>query len=343
MPLPDSMVLEQTDGTAWMGLYCLTMLRMAMELATVNRVYVDMATKFFEHFMYIADAINGTVTGDTGLWNEDDQFFYDCISVPDNGGKMPLKLRTLVGFIPLLAVESFQREILTALPELNERLQWFMKNRPYLMHLIATWQDVKADEETEFRMLALVRGPRLRSLLKWMLDPQEFLSDYGIRSLSKHYAAQPYELSTQYGDFIVKYDPAESSTAAFGGNSNWRGPVWFPINYMLVEALEKYHQFYGDELQVEDPTGSGRQLNLEQVAIELSRRLTSIFLRDEQGHRAVFGVNMTFQNDPYWRDCIPFYEYYHGDNGRGVGASHQTGWTALVANLLERSWKTEEL
>ncbi|MGZ3624297.1 MAG: MGH1-like glycoside hydrolase domain-containing protein [Ktedonobacteraceae bacterium] len=343
MPLPDSMVLEQTDGTAWMGLYCLTMLRMAMELATVNRVYVDMATKFFEHFMYIADAINGTVTGDTGLWNEDDQFFYDRITIPDNGGKMPLKLRTLVGFIPLLAVETFQREILAALPELNERLQWFMKNRPYLMHLIATWQDVKADEETEFRMLALVRGPRLRSLLKWMLDPQEFLSDYGIRSLSKHYAAQPYELSTQYGDFIVKYDPAESSTAAFGGNSNWRGPVWFPINYMLVEALEKYHQFYGDELQVEDPTGSGRQLNLEQVAIELSRRLTSIFLRDEQGHRAVFGVNMTFQNDPYWRDCIPFYEYYHGDNGRGVGASHQTGWTVLVANLLERSWKTEEL
>ena len=170
-----------------------------------------------------------------------------------------------------------------------------MKNRPYLMHLIATWQDVKADEETEFRMLALVRGPRLRSILKWMLDPQEFLSDYGIRSLSKHYAEQPYGIHTSYGDFIVKYDPAKSSTAAFGGNSNWRGPVWFPINYMLVEALEKYHQFYGDELQVEDPTGSGKQLNLEQVAIELSRRLTSIFLRDKQGHRAVFGANMMFQ------------------------------------------------
>ncbi|HEY6285403.1 MAG TPA: hypothetical protein VIX20_07065, partial [Ktedonobacteraceae bacterium] len=296
MPLPDSMVLEQTDGTAWMGLYCLTMLRMAMELATVNHVYVDMATKFFEHFMYIADAINGTVAEDSGLWNEEDQFFYDRITMPDNAGKMPLRLRTLVGFIPLLAVETFQREILDALPELNERLQWFMKNRPYLPHLIATWQDVKADEKTEFRMLALVRGSRLRSLLKWILDPQEFLSDYGIRSLSKHYAAQPYELRTQYGDFIVKYDPAESSTGAFGGNSNWRGPVWFPINYLLVEALEKYHQFYGDELQVEDPTGSGTNLNLEQVAIELSRRLTNIFLRDEQGHRPVFGTNMTFQN-----------------------------------------------
>ena len=343
MPLPDDMVLEQTDGTAWMALYCLTMLRIAMELATVNHVYVDMATKFFEHFMYIADAINGTVTGDTGLWNEEDQFFYDRISVPDDGGKMPLKLRTLVGFIPLLAVEPFQREILDALPELNERLQWFMKNRPYLPHLIATWEDIKADEGQELRMLALVRGSRLRSILKWMLDPQEFLSDYGIRSLSKHYAAQPYELKTSYGDFIVKYDPAESSTAAFGGNSNWRGPVWFPLNYMLVEALEKYHQFYGDELQVEDPTGSGRQLNLEQVAIELSRRLTGIFLRDKQGQRAVFGANQTFQNDPYWRDCIPFYEYYHGDNGRGVGASHQTGWSALVVNLLERTWKAEDL
>ena len=343
MPLPDDMVLEQTDGTAWMALYCLTMLRIAMELATVNHVYVDMATKFFEHFMYIADAINGTVTGDTGLWNEEDQFFYDRISVPDDGGKMPLKLRTLVGFIPLLAVEPFQREILDALPELNERLQWFMNNRPYLPHLIATWEDTKADEGQELRMLALVRGSRLRSMLKWMLDPQEFLSDYGIRSLSKHYAAQPYELHTPYGDFTVKYDPAESSTAAFGGNSNWRGPVWFPLNYMLVEALEKYQQFYGDELQVEDPTGSGRQLNLEQVAIELSRRLTGIFLRDKQGQRAVFGANQTFQNDPYWRDCIPFYEYYHGDNGRGVGASHQTGWSALVVNLLERTWKAEDL
>ncbi len=341
MPLPDSMVLEQTDGTAWMGLYCLTMLRMAMELATVNHVYVDMATKFFEHFMYIADAINGTVAGDSGLWNEEDQFFYDRISIPD-GSKLPLKLRTLVGFIPLLAVETFERELLDALPEIKDRLQWFVENRPYLPHLVSTWQDVKGQQGQSLYLLALVRGSRLKSVLKWLLDPQEFLSDYGIRSLSKHYAAQPCELRTQYGDFIVKYDPAESSTGAFGGNSNWRGPVWFPINYLLVEALEKYHQFYGDELQVEDPTGSGTNLNLEQVAIELSRRLTNIFLRDEQGHRPVFGANSTFQNDPYWRDCIPFYEYYHGDNGRGVGASHQTGWTALVANLLERTWKTED-
>ena len=336
MTLPDGMLLEQTDGTAWMGLYCLTMLRMAMELATVNHVYVDMATKFFEHFMYIADAINGSATGDGGLWDEEDQFFYDRISTPD-GRKLPLKLRTLVGFIPLLAVETFEREMLDFLPELSERLQWFVENRPYLSRLFASWQDVNGKQEQSHYLLALVRGSRLRSLLKWILDPQEFLSDHGIRSLSKHYAAQPYELHTAYGDFTVRYEPAESSTGAFGGNSNWRGPIWFPINYLLVEAFEKYHQFYGDELQFEDPTGSGTNLNLEQVAVELSRRLTTIFLRDAQGNRPVFGANTTFQNDPNWRDHILFYEYFDGDNGRGVGASHQTGWTALVANLLERT------
>ena len=232
--------------------------------------------------------------------------------------------------------------MLDFLPELNKRLQWFVENRPYLPRLIASWQDVKGDQGQSHHMLALVRGSRLRSLLKWILDPQEFLSDYGIRSLSKHYAAQPYELHLPYGDFTVKYDPGESSTGAFGGNSNWRGPIWFPINYLLVEALEKYHQFYGDELQVEDPTGSGTNLNLEQVAVELSRRLTNIFLRDAQGRRPAFGTNMTFQNDPYWRDHILFYEYFHGDNGRGVGASHQTGWTALVANLLERTREEED-
>ncbi len=344
MTLPDGMLLEQTDGTAWMGLYCLTMLRMAMELGTVNHVYVDMATKFFEHFMYIADAINGRAIGDSGLWDDEDQFFYDRISTPD-GRRLPLKLRTLVGFIPLLAVETFERELLDALPEIRDRLQWFVENRPYLPHLIASWQDVKGDQGQSHYMLALVRDSRLKSVLKWLLDPHEFLGDYGIRSLSKHYAAslskhyaaQPYELHLPYGDFTVKYDPAESSTGAFGGNSNWRGPIWFPINYLLVEALEKYYQFYGEDLQIEDPTGSGTNLNLEQAAVELSRRLTNIFLRDAQGRRPVFGTNMTFQNDPYWRDHILFYEYFHGDNGRGVGASHQTGWSALVANLLERT------
>jgi hypothetical protein len=234
-------------------------------------------------------------------------------------------------------------ELLEQVPEVNQRLLWFMENRPYLPRLIASWQDVKGEQGQSVYMLALVRGSRLSSVLKWLLDPQEFLSDYGIRSLSKHYAANPYELHMPNGDFSVQYDPAESSTGAFGGNSNWRGPVWFPINYLLVEALEKYHQFYGEELQVEDPTGSGKNLNLDQVAIELSRRLVSIFLRNEQGYRPVFGTNTTYQNDPNWRDHILYYEYYHGDNGRGVGASHQTGWTALVANMLERAGKAGDL
>jgi Glycosyl hydrolase family 63 C-terminal domain len=335
MTLPDGMVLEQSDGTAWMGMFCETMLRMAMELATMNRVYVDMATKFFEHFMYIAEAINGTAVGGTGLWNDEDQFFYDCISLPD-GRQFPLKVRTLVGFIPLLAVETFERELLESIPEVSERVQWFVNNRPYLPRLIASWQDIKGDQGQPDYMLALVRGSRLRNLIKWMLDPQEFLSDYGIRSISKYYAAHPYELNTTYGNFTVKYDPAESSAEAFGGNSNWRGPMWFPINYLLVEALEKYHQFYGDELQVEYPTGAGTSLTLGEVAKELSRRLTHIFLRDDHGRRPVFGTNTTFQNDPHWRDHIPFYEYFHGDTGAGLGASHQTGWTAVVANLLER-------
>ncbi len=336
MTLPAGMVLEQTDGTAWMGMFCVIMLAIAMELAAKNRVYVDLATKFFEHFMYIAEAINGTANQGKGLWNEEDQFFYDSISLPD-GGKVPLKLRTLVGFIPLLAVETFERELLEAVPEIQERLDWFVKNRPYLPRLVATWQDVRMEEGQACYLLALVRGPRLKDLLTRMLDPQEFLSDYGIRSLSRYYANHPYELNTPYGNFTVTYTPAESTTGAFGGNSNWRGPIWFPINFLLVEALRKYHQSYGDDYLVEFPTGSGKKLTLGQIADELSRNLTHIFLRDERGSRPVFGTNTIFQNDLHWRDHIPFHEYFHGDMGAGVGASHQTGWTAVVANLLEQT------
>jgi hypothetical protein len=336
MTLPAGMVLEQTDGTAWMGMFCVIMLAIAMELAAKNRVYVDLATKFFEHFMYIAEAINGTANQGKGLWNEEDQFFYDSISLPD-GGKVPLKLRTLVGFIPLLAVETFERELLEAVPEIQERLDWFVKNRPYLPRLVATWQDVRMEEGQASYLLALVRGPRLKGLLTHILDPQEFLSDYGIRSLSRYYANHPYELNTPYGNFTVTYTPAESTTGAFGGNSNWRGPIWFPINFLLVEALRKYHQSYGDDYLVEFPTGSGKKLTLGQIADELSRNLTRIFLRDEHGSRPVFGTNTIFQDDPHWRDHIPFHEYFHGDTGAGVGASHQTGWTAVVANLLEQT------
>jgi len=335
MTLPEGMVLEQSDGTAWMGMYCLTMLAMAMELASENRVYVELATKFFEHFMYIAEAINGTQGEGKGLWDEEDQFFYDNLSTPD-GRRFPLKVRTLTGFIPLLATEAFKQEQVEAVPEFLERLDWFVKNRPYMSRLLATWQDTRWQEgqPQHYYLLALVRGSRLKSLLTRMLDPQEFLSDYGIRSISKYYGEHPYELRTHYGDFTVAYTPGESTSGAFGGNSNWRGPIWFPINLLLVDALQKYHRYYGEEYLIEFPTGSGKNLTLGQIAEELARRLTRIFLRDEQGRRPVFGANAVFQSDPHWRDAIPFYEYFHGDTGAGVGASHQTGWTAVVANLL---------
>ena len=338
MTLPEGMVLEQSDGTAWMGMLCLTMLAMAMELAIEDRVYVEMATKFFEHFMYIAEAINGSQGEGKGLWNEEDQFFYDNRSLPD-GRRFPLKVRTLTGCIPLLATETLEQERVEAVPGLLERLIWFAKNRPYMPSLAATWQDVrwKAGQPRPYYMLALVRGPRLKSLLTRMLDAQEFLSDYGIRSISKYYAEHPYELRTRYGDFTVAYTPGESTTGAFGGNSNWRGPIWFPINFLLVVALRTYHRFYGDEYLIEFPTGSGKSLTLGQVADELARRLNRIFLRDEQGRRPVFGANAVFQHDPYWRDHVPFHEYFHGDTGAGVGASHQTGWTAVAANLLDRA------
>jgi hypothetical protein len=310
------------------------MLAIATELACANRVYVDIATKFFEHFMYVADAINSPASSGIGLWHIEDDFFYDKICLPD-GGQFPLQVHSLVGFLPLLAIETFDRELLETFPELKERLHWFEQNRPYLPRLISSWQDVAGEPESACHLLALVRGPRLKALLKRMLDPQEFLSAYGIRSLSKYHADHPYVLTTRYGNFTVKYEPAESSTAAFGGNSNWRGPIWFPINFLLIEALQKFHRFYGEELLVECPTGSGTYLTLGQVAQELAGRLTHIFLRDERGDRAVFGTNAVFQHDPCWRDYIPFYEYFHGETGAGLGASHQTGWTALIANVLE--------
>jgi hypothetical protein len=247
---------------------------------------------------------------------------------------LPLKVRSLVGLIPLLAVETAETNLVVDF--LDERMRWFAENRPYVPHLVARWQDIRSTGlSTNRALLAIVRDSDLRTLLKRMLDPQDFLSDYGIRSISKYHEAHPYVLDTPYGNYSINYEPGESSTGAFGGNSNWRGPIWFPINFLLVEALQKYHEFYGDDFTVECPTGSGTKLTLGQVAQELARRLTTIFLRDEQGCRAVFGDTATFQNDAQWRDYIPFYEYFHGESGRGVGASHQTGWTAVVANLLQ--------
>ncbi|MBV8399578.1 MAG: glucosidase [Acetobacteraceae bacterium] len=336
MTLPEGAVLEQSDGTAWMAMFAAVMLAMALELASSDPVYFDMAAKLTDHYLYIADAIYGGGQSGLGLWNEEDGFFYDKLSLPD-GRKMSLKLRTLVGLLPLLAAETFETEV-TA-PFLDERMRWFVENRPYVARLIKRWQDTRGKgERKDVLLLALVRGSDLRSLLTYMLGSQEFLSDYGIRAISRYHAAHPFVLTTQkYGTYTVNYEPAESSTGAFGGNSNWRGPIWMPLNFLLVEALQKYHRFYGNDFLIECPTGSGKQMTLGQVAEELSRRLTSIFLRDEQGRRPVFGGNMTFQNDEHWRDHVPFHEYFHGDNGAGVGASHQTGWTAVVANLLQQA------
>jgi Glycosyl hydrolase family 63 C-terminal domain len=336
MVLPNGMTLEQSDGTAWMGFFCLTMFAIALELSREDRVYSDIAIKFLDHFFYVANAISGSAQSGLGLWDEEDGFFYDKLSMPD-GRSILLKLRSLVGLIPLLAIETFERALIDNTPELTERLKWFAKNRSYTSNLLATWQDASGQNKDVY-MLALIRGPRMHRLLQHMLDQTEFLSDYGIRSLSKEYEVHPYVLhTTRYGDLTASYAPAESTTYDFGGNSNWRGPIWFPINYLFVEALDKFHRFYGNEFQVEYPAGTGQKRNLAQVASDLGCRLSRIFLRNEQGDRPVFGDNRTFQSDPHWRDHLLFYEYFHGDTGRGVGASHQTGWTALVAELLQHT------
>ncbi|HEU5377372.1 MAG TPA: hypothetical protein VFV38_18265 [Ktedonobacteraceae bacterium] len=334
--LPDNLTLEQSDGTPWLGLFCLNMLSIAIELTTMDRAYLDLALKFFEHFMYIAEVINGSAQDGKGLWNEEDGFFYTRVSLPGEEGQVPLKVRSIAGLIPLLAVETFPQGLINSIPELKERLNWFRQHRPHLANLVTTWQDVPSDAHApDQRLLAMVRGPQLRQILQRLGDPNEFLSDYGVRSLSKYHAQHPYTLHTRYGNFTAQYTPGESNTGAAGGNANWRGPIWFPLNYLLIEALQKYQLHYGDTLRVEYPTGSGIQRTPGEIAEDLSRRLTGIFLRNEQGQRPVFGENGIFQYDPHWRDSILFYEYFNGDTGEGLGSSHQTGWTALIANLLE--------
>jgi len=332
-PLPTGGHLEQSDGTAWMGMYCLNMLMIALELARENKAYEDVATKFFEHFLYIADALNNIAGEGISLWDEEDQFFYDVLHMPDDS-HVPLRVRSLVGFIPLLAVETIEPGLLDALPDFKERLEWFLEHRPHLASLVSRWHEPGMEER---RLLALVRGHRMKRLLKRMLDPEEFLSDYGIRAISKYHAEHPYVYRAHGMEYVVRYEPGESSSGLFGGNSNWRGPIWFPINFLLIETLQKFHHYYGDDFLVECPTGSGQKLTLWQIADQLSCRLTHIFLRGEDGRRPVFGANETFQTDPHWRDYPLFYEYFHGDTGRGVGASHQTGWTGLVAKLLEQT------
>jgi hypothetical protein len=332
-PLPTGGHLEQSDGTAWMGMYSLTMLVIALELARENPVYEDMATKFFEHFLYIAGAMNDIAGEGIALWDEEDEFFYDVLHHPD-GVMEPLKVRSLVGLIPLLAVETIEPDLLDAMPEFKGRMDWFLDNRPELARLVSRWGEEGMGKR---HLLALVRGHRMKRLLARMLDPDEFLSDHGVRSLSRYHRDHPYMIEAGGSTYRVRYDPGDSTSGLFGGNSNWRGPVWFPINYLLIESLQKFHHYYGDDFRVECPTGSGTMMTLGAIADELSHRLTRIFLPGASGHRPVHGDHPLLQSDPNWRDYPLFYEYFHGDTGAGIGASHQTGWTALVAKLLEQT------
>lgn len=333
-PLPTGGFIEQADGTAWMGMYCLNMLAIALELARHDRAYEDVATKFFEHFIYIANAI-GNLGDGFSLWDEEDGFFYDVLHLP-NGRHIPLKIRSLVGLIPLFAVETLEPDLLEKLPRFRQRMEWFLEYRPQLVQNIAS---LTAPGEGGRRLLAIADRPKLGLILPRMLDPAQFLSDYGLRALSKRHETEPYYFNANGQVHIVNYEPAESSSGLFGGNSNWRGPIWFPVNFLMVESLQKYHHYYGESLKVELPRYSGQWANLDEVATDLSRRLMSIFQRDEANgdRRPVFGGVDLFQTDPHWNDYLPFYEYFHGDNGAGLGASHQTGWTALVAKLIQQS------
>jgi hypothetical protein len=329
--LPTGGHLEQADGTSWMAMYSLNMMSIALELALTNPVYQDLATKFFEHFLYIAGAMKNIGEAGIELWDQSDEFYYDVLHCP-SGELVPIKLHSIVGLIPIFAVETIEPKMLEKLPEFKRRLEWFLNYRPDLAGLISRWNEPGLGER---RLLSLLRGHRMKRLIKRMLDETEFLSDYGVRSLSKFHQDNPYRFNANGMEFSVSYQPAESDSGLFGGNSNWRGPIWFPINYLIIESLQKFHHYYGDDFKIECPTGSGRFVTILEAANELSRRLTRIFLKDENGNRPVFGYNKKIQTDSHFRDYVLFHEYFHGDTGRGVGASHQTGWTGLVAKLLQ--------
>jgi hypothetical protein len=329
--LPTGGHIDQADGTSWMAMYSLNLMRIALELAQQNPVYQDVATKFLEHFLHIAEAMSNVGEAGIGLWDEQDEFFYDVLHLPD-GSMTPLKVRSMVGLIPLFAVETLEPELLDKVPEFKRRLEWFLKYRPDLASLVSNWN---AEGRGHRRLLSLLRGHRMKRLLKRMLDESEFLSDYGIRAISKYHESNPYVFNVDGMDLSVKYLPAESNSGLFGGNSNWRGPIWFPVNFLLIESLQKFHHYYGDEFRIECPTGSGKFVSIDEAAQEIARRLTKIFLKDEHGQRAVFSQYPRLQHDEHFRDHVLFYEYFHGDSGRGVGAAHQTGWTGLVAKLLQ--------
>jgi len=329
-PLPTGGHLDQADGTAWMAMYSLNMLAIALELARDNPAYEDVATKFFEHFIYIAAAFHQVGDDGLSLWDDEDGFYYDVLHLPD-GSTAPLKVRSFVGLIPLFAVETIEAELLEKLPRFKRRMDWFIRYRPKLVKNIASLTEIGENGRYQ---LAIVGRDKLKRILERVFDPEEFLSHYGVRSLSRYHLARPYTFYVEGQAHQVSYEPAESSSGLFGGNSNWRGPIWFPVNYLLIDALYRFYDHCGDSFQVEAPHGSGNWLTLDQAARELSQRLVSIFLRDGD-RRPVFGEVELFQTDDHWRDQILFYEYFHGDNGAGIGASHQTGWTALVAKLIQ--------
>lgn len=336
--LPTGGRIDQSDGTSWMAAFCLQMLTISLELAKKTPAYQDTATKFYEHFLRIANAMTNVGGSGESLWDEEDDFFYDALHLPD-GTTHTLKVRSLVGLLPLFAVETIEPDLLARMPDFDRRMQWFIRHRP---HLAGNMASITLEGVGKRRLFALLTRDRLVKVLKRLLDETEFLSDYGIRSISRIHKEHPYVLRVGGSEYRVEYWPAESRSGLFGGNSNWRGPIWFPINYLIIESLQKFHHYYGESLKVEYPTGSGEEISLDEVAVELSKRLMNIFRRDDQGRRPVFGDAEIFQRNPEWRDHILFYEYFHGDNGRGVGASHQTGWTALVAKLLQQSGGLED-
>ena len=328
-PLPTGGYLEQADGTAWMALFCQNMLEIAIELAMTDPEFEDMTLKFVEHFLWIASAM-GHVGGDTGMWDEEDGFYYDVLRLPD-GSSQRLKVRSMVGLLPLCAATYFEGELLAKSPELAERMNWFLQSRPELR---AAMHDPLKPGVNGRRLASILDETRLRRVLAKMLDEKEFLSEFGLRSLSRYHADHPYVIQAGGQEYRVSYLPAESDTGMFGGNSNWRGPIWMPVNALVIRSLLQYYAYYGDSFTVECPTGSGQQMNLYQVAEEIGRRLANMFLKDSAGRRPVFGGAAKFQDDPHWRDCVLFYEYFHGDNGAGLGASHQTGWTGVIARSM---------
>ncbi|HEY3349473.1 MAG TPA: glucosidase [Thermoanaerobaculia bacterium] len=330
-PLPSGATLQQSDATSWMGMYCLNMGTIALELAREDKAYEDIASKFFEHFMHISKALNAPERG-TGLWDETDGFFYDVLRLSDGHG-IPMRIQSMVGLIPLFAVATLEPFVLEAFPGFRRRMQWFLDHGSAYGAKVETQSTVVGTR----RLLSLVGRERLRRILDPLLDPDRFLSDHGIRSLSRAHRDHPFVVPWDGRELRVDYEPAESRTRLFGGNSNWRGPVWFPVNFLLIESLQKFHHFFGDSFTVEFPKGSGRELTLWQVADELSRRLTGIFLAGPDGRRPAYGGTGVFQTDPHWKDLLLFHEYFNGDDGAGLGASHQTGWTGLVAKLLQQT------